>query len=156
VEDDPCRPVAMAAGEAAPTTLSAITEEAHVGRRTLATGRVRVTRTLRQHERLVELPAAVRSTVEVERVAIGRPVERPEPPRVEGDVTVIPVYEEVAIVTRQWILKEELRVRTVRHSEPQAPQPVTLRAQELDVQREDVASTAPDVVGTPQDKHNKT
>ena len=32
-------------------------------------------------------------------------------PRQEGDVLVIPVYEEVVTVQRKWVLKEEVRLR---------------------------------------------
>lgn len=152
--DDPCRPAATAAADTDVPTLPVISEDIHVGRHTVETARVRITRSLRTHEREVALPDAVRTAVEVERVPVGRPVERLEPPRVEGDVTIIPVYEEVAVVTRQWVLKEELRVRTVRRHEPQAAQRVSLQVHDVDVQREELRDAPPS--GAPVSTQNKT
>lgn len=67
-------------------------------------------------------------------VAINRPVAAPEPPREEGDVLVIPVYEEVVTVQRQWILKEEVRLRR-REVQTRHREQVVLRGEEAVVER---------------------
>jgi stress response protein YsnF len=72
--------------------------------------------------------------VDIEHVAINRPVESPEPPREEGDVLVIPVYEEVVTVQRQWILKEEVRLRR-REVQTRHREEVVLRGEEAVVER---------------------
>jgi stress response protein YsnF len=67
--------------------------------------------------------------VEIERVPIGRTVEVAPPIRQQGDVTIIPVVEEIVVVERQLVLKEEVRVRRVSTKE-QYHETVVLRQQE--------------------------
>jgi uncharacterized protein (TIGR02271 family) len=66
----------------------------------------------------------------VERVAINRVVAEPPPVRQEGDTLVIPVLEEVAVVERRLMLREEIRVRREEIAEP-FRQDVTLRTEEV-------------------------
>lgn len=75
-----------------------------------------------------------RETVEVERVPIGRPVGAVEPVREEDGVTVIPVYEEVLVVQKQLVLREEVRLTTRREPVP-GPATVALRRQRVEVER---------------------
>lgn len=74
--------------------------------------------------------------VEIERVAIGRPIDAIPADREEGDTTVIPVVEEVVVVHRQLVLREELRIRRVRVTEHHR-ETVSLRAQEAVIERID-------------------
>jgi stress response protein YsnF len=85
------------------------------------------------HDHLVD-EALARETVEIERVAIGQPVDAAPPVREEGDVTVISVVEEILVVERRLILKEELRVRRVRTTERHR-ETVTLREQQAVIER---------------------
>ncbi|MFD1693079.1 DUF2382 domain-containing protein [Azotobacter chroococcum] len=62
--------------------------------------------------------------------------------RQEGDVTVIPVLEEVLVVEKRLVLKEELRVRRVVHEEPHSV-PVTLRREQVTVERTPQKSRPP-------------
>ena len=106
-----------------------------VGRREVETGRVRV------HLTTTTEDAAVREVlreerVEVERVPIGREVATAPAVREEEDgaVLVVPVLEEVLVMERRLVLKEELwirRVSTNRTSE----QTVPLRRQTATVER---------------------
>lgn len=72
--------------------------------------------------------------IEIERVAIGRPVDAVPPVRQEGNTTVFSVVEEVVVVERRLVLKEEIRLRrmqtTERHRES-----VTLREQDAVIER---------------------
>ena len=117
------------------TVVSLAAETLRVGKRTVERGRVRLHKTVTERLETAEL-TLMREQVEVERVAINRPVEEAEPVRYEDDVMVIPRYEEVLVVSKQLMLVEELRVRTVR-SERREPQQVTLRREELSVERGD-------------------
>jgi stress response protein YsnF len=55
--------------------------------------------------------------------------------RTEGNVTIVPVLEEVLVVTKQLVLKEELDIR--RRVETETVEvPVTLRKQRAIVERE--------------------
>jgi stress response protein YsnF len=75
-----------------------------------------------------------RETVDVERVPIGREVDAVEPPHEDGGVTVIPVYEEVLVIRKQLVLREE--VRLTRRREPvSGPSHVARRRQRVEVDR---------------------
>lgn len=75
-----------------------------------------------------------RQSVEVERRPIGRIVDAVPPVREDGDTTVIPVVEEVLVVERRLVLKEEIYVRRVNSTE-RFHQVVTLREQRATIER---------------------
>jgi stress response protein YsnF len=75
---------------------------------------VRVRKTVESRD--VELEGqAVKEHVEVERVPVNRYVHAVPPPRTEGDVTIIPVVEEIVVVEKRLLLKEEVHVKKRRH-----------------------------------------
>jgi len=85
------------------------------------------------HDHLID-EAVAHERVEIERVAIGRPVDAVPPVREEGDTTVISVVEEVLVVERRLVLKEEIRLRRVRTIERHR-ETVTLREQQAVIER---------------------
>jgi uncharacterized protein (TIGR02271 family) len=104
-------------------------EELSISKRRLATRRVHASVVTREQE--VEVSETVeRETVEIERIPVGRPLERSPETRMEGDTLVIPVVEEVLKIERQLVLKEEIRIRRVRVSHTDH-QRVKIRAQEV-------------------------
>jgi stress response protein YsnF len=84
----------------------------HVDKRRVPTGRVRVHTKADVANQLVsqELKA---EQLDVCRVPINSYVEEAPSIRTEGDVTIIPILEEVLVVETKLLLKEELRVRRV-------------------------------------------
>src|SRR5262249_49784398 len=54
---------------------------------------------------------ALRDEVEVEHVPVGETVSERVAPHQEGDVLVVPVYEEQLVVTKRLILREEIHIR---------------------------------------------
>ena len=76
-------------------------------------------------------------TVVVERVPIGRYVDAIPAVREEGDCTILPVVEEVAVVVRRLLLREEVRFRRVRTSRHHV-ETVKLREQHAVVTREPI------------------
>ncbi len=110
-----------------------VEEQIEIGTRQVETGRVRITKTVRSHEETIDEPI-LQEQVNVERVAIGRPVSETPGVRYEGDTMIVPVMEEVVVVTTQLILKEELRITKTR-TERRDPQVVTLRNEEIAVER---------------------
>jgi stress response protein YsnF len=54
--------------------------------------------------------------------------------RQEGDVTIIPVVEEVVKIERHLVLKEEVHIRRVKHTE-RHQETITLRRQEAVISR---------------------
>jgi uncharacterized protein (TIGR02271 family) len=110
-----------------------LSEELAVSKEKHETGRVRVTTVTREREELVDELLA-REQVEVERVAVGKPVEAIPAVREEGDTIVVPIVEEALVVERRLILKEEVRLRRMRSTERHQER-VTLRKQEAVVTR---------------------
>ena len=66
----------------------------------------------------------------VERIPINREVSEVPAVRQEGDTLVIPVLEEIAVVERRMVLREEIRIHRHEIVEP-FRQDVTLRAEEV-------------------------
>ncbi len=110
-----------------------VEEQIEIGTRQVETGRVRITKTVRSHEETIDEPI-LQEQVNVERVAIGRPVSETPGVRYEGDTMIVPVMEEIVVVSTQLILKEELRI-TKTQTEIRDPQVVTLRSEEIAVER---------------------
>ena len=120
-------------GEADAAVVPVIAEELQVGRQSVETGRVRVTKLVREHEEVVDQPT-VTEEVTVERVPVDRFLDGPVGPRQEGETLIVPVVEEVLVVERRLRLKEEVRI-TRRVSQTRQPQTVMLRSQEVRVER---------------------
>lgn len=110
-----------------------IAEELLVDKREVAAGGVRLHKTVQERVATVDEPLA-REEVNVERIAVNRLVDAPIPIREEDGTLIIPLLEEVLLVEKRLILREELHVtrrRTVAHR----PQQVTLRREEVTVER---------------------
>jgi uncharacterized protein (TIGR02271 family) len=112
-----------------------VRERIDIDRRSVETGRVRVRKEVRERIARVEAPV-VKDRVRVERVAVGREVDPHDPPRTreEDDVLVIPVLEEVLVVERRLMLREELRVIRSRE-ETSVVQEVPLTEEHVVVER---------------------
>ncbi len=115
------------------TVIPVVVEEAEISKRVVETGRVRVVKRVRQREETVDEPL-FREEVRVERVPVNRPVEGPVEVREEGGVTIVPVVEEVLVVEKRLVLREEVRITRVRVEEHR-PQAVSLRSEEVEVDR---------------------
>jgi uncharacterized protein (TIGR02271 family) len=111
-----------------------IEEQLRVDVRVVESGRVRLTRHVT--ERLEEVaPELTREEVRVERVPVNRYVDGPVPPRMEGGTWVLSVLEEVLVVEKRTLLREELRVTKVRVPAASEPQVVALRRESVEVER---------------------
>jgi uncharacterized protein (TIGR02271 family) len=117
----------------AQTIMPVIKEQLKVGRTSVETGRVRVTKVVREQQEVVDEPSLAEEVV-VERVPVNRVVDVAPQPRQEGDTLVFPVLEEVIVVERRLMLKEEVRI-TKKISETRRPQTVTLRSEDVKIER---------------------
>ena len=126
-------PAAPMAGRQTVAVLPVVEERIVVSKRPVEGERVRVRVVTDEVAELARV--SLRSErIEVERVPVGRAVETAPPVREEDGVTIIPVLEEIVVVEKRLILKEELRLRRVpdtRHEE----QSITLRRQRAEVER---------------------
>ena len=108
-------------------------ERISVSKRRVDTGVVRVSRQTQERQELVDQLLA-RERVEVERVAVGKHVDKMPSVREEGDTLIVPVVEEVLVVEKRLFLKEEVRIKRV-HTEERHQEKVTVRKQEATVTR---------------------
>ncbi len=119
-----------------------IAEDLAVYKRAKTTARVRITKQVSEREVDVDEPVYWEE-VDVKRVPVNRFVEAPVEQRVEGDTLIIPVVEEVLVVSKRLKLVEELHVTKRQHAE-RAQKRFTLRREEVSVERtegtEDVAT----------------
>lgn len=127
-----------------PLVVPVVAEQLAVGTRTVDTGRG-----VRVHKTVVEQPVTIderlsRDEVEVRHVPVDRIVALEEAPanRYEGDTLIVPVLEEVLVVERRVRIKEELHITRIRHEE-RHQQEVTLKAEQVRVERFDESGTPP-------------
>jgi uncharacterized protein (TIGR02271 family) len=118
-----------------PLVLPVMAEALDVRTRRVETGRVRIHKTVQTREVLVDEPL-LREEVVIERVPVNRVVEGPIPVRYEGDTMILSLLEEVLVVETRLLLTEELHL-TKRRTETHQPACVTLRREEVTIERVD-------------------
>jgi uncharacterized protein (TIGR02271 family) len=116
-----------------PMVVPVLVEELDVQKRPVETGKVRITKVVHERETTVDEPLW-QDDVAITRVPIQRVVEGPVPVREENDTTIISVVEEVLVVEKRWMLREEIHIRQQR-IETHQPQRITLRSEEVQVER---------------------
>lgn len=119
-------------------TIPLIEEHLVLDKRVVETGKVRLHKTVQEFEQQLDEPLAV-NTFDVERVILNQVVESPPEIRQEGETTIYSLVEEQLVLSRQLVLKEEVRV-TRRVAERRDTQVVRLRRDHLTVEREDAES----------------
>ncbi len=128
-------PVATSASD---VIIPRVEEQLVIEKRTTETGRVRVTKTVVESPQTYDA-SIVHEDYVIERVPVNREVSAIEPARVEGDVTIISVYEEELVTTTRLMLREEIHLIKRRRVESrQGAMPI--RKHEVHVER----SGAPD------------
>ena len=115
-------------------TVPLMEERAQVEKRWATTGKVRV---VTHTETVEELARAVLDgeEVEIQTVELDQTIIGPVPSiRTEEGVTIIPVLEEVLVVEKRLVLKQEIRIRK-RPTSELVEIPVSLRKQRVKVER---------------------
>ena len=110
-----------------------VAETLDVQKRKVETGGVRIKKIVHEREEVVDEPL-IREEVQVKRVPINRVVDAPVPVRHVGNTMIISLLEEVLVVEKRLMLKEELHI-TKSEVETYKPQRVTLRSEEAVVER---------------------
>lgn len=133
--ENPAAPMQRPSGMDPAVSLKLHAEDITIQKRRVVSGTVQVQTVTRSRDRLVEEPLR-HERVEVERIAVDRQVDAVPPVRVEGDTTIVPVVEEVVVVERRLVLREEVHIRRLQvtgtHRET-----VALREQDVVVRRLD-------------------
>ncbi len=125
------------------TTIPVTEDQLIVDRRTVDVGTVKVTKSVDEREAVITEPV-IYDDVRVERRAVDQPVARNAVPkiRVEGDTTIVPVLEEVLVVEKRLVLREEVRITRVRRESP-ASQRTVVRREHVHVERSPAPATPP-------------
>ena len=133
--DETPTPPAIAGRDTVDATLviPVLRETARIETREVESGRVRVHTTVTERDEVVE--AILRQQdLHVERIPVGRVVDETPAVREEGGVVIIPVMEELLVVEKRLVLKEELRIRR-SHGERSVRETVRLRTEEVSIEQ---------------------
>lgn len=117
-----------------------IAEEVNVSVKTVETGGIRVHKTVREAVETIDEPI-IREHLDIERIEINQFVETAPSIRYEGDVMIVPVLEEVVVTQKRLLLREEIML-IKRREEISNPQQVTLRREEINLEKIDSDKTA--------------
>jgi len=113
--------------------LPVVQEELDIEKHTVESGRIRVNKRVETTESVIDEPLLVQS-YDIERTAVNRIVEEAPTPRYDGDTLVLPILEEVLVVEKRLILREEVRI-TPKREQVRDPQTHTLRREHVEVER---------------------
>lgn len=126
-------PATRAKSSEANDTIEIVEEVAVLSKRTVATGTLSVRTVTETFDEEVSADLSSSQAI-VDRVAIDRIVDEVPQTRTEGDVTIVPVFEEVLVVERRIRLVEELHIRHETTSQS-VRLPVAVRRQRAVVER---------------------
>lgn len=129
----PKKETAAGLREAKPSVIPVIQEQATVTKRVVETGKVRISKRVREYEEMVDVPH-FQEEVKVDRVPVEQFVDEAPVVRTEGDVTIIPVLEERYVLEKKLVLVEELHIRKER-KESHHPQTLKVLKEEVAVER---------------------
>ncbi len=125
-----------------------IEEQLQVETRIVETGTVRINKKVHEEEVNVDAPV-VYDNLDIERIPINEYVDTAPPAvRYEGDTMIVPILEEVVVVEKRLVLREELRI-TKRQVHTNVSKPVTLRKEEVTIERIDHRDDDQNPVHTP-------
>jgi uncharacterized protein (TIGR02271 family) len=110
-----------------------VQEEVRVQKEEVERARVVVNKIARERQETVDVPLT-EEHVHIERIPKNVVIDAPIPVRYEGDDVIISLVEEVLVVEKRLLLKEEVRI-TQEKKEVHKPQTVTLYSEEVKVER---------------------
>ncbi|GAB3200234.1 uncharacterized protein (TIGR02271 family) [Pontibacter aydingkolensis] len=116
-----------------------IEEQVDFDLQTVEKGKVRVSKLVHEEDVIVDVPFAYED-IDVQRVAKNLSIDSPPEVRYDGDTMIIPVIKEEVVIQKRLVLVEELHI-TKRRVEEHHPQQVTLRKEEVKVDRQENNTT---------------
>lgn len=114
-------------------SIPVIEEELEVQTRQVETGAVRVNKIVSEREEVID-QALSKERAKVERIPINRVVDEALNSRFENNTWIIPVYEEVVVVEKRLVLREEIRI-TKEISVEQHHERIPLRSETVTVDK---------------------
>ncbi len=85
--------------------------------------------------------------VSIERIPMNQVVQEPVAMRYEGQTLVIPLVEEVTVIEKRLVIREEVRITRLRKEEHH-PETVTLRSERVEITRPNTPLSSPQQPGT--------
>ncbi|MEJ8755663.1 YsnF/AvaK domain-containing protein [Pontibacter sp. H259] len=111
-----------------------IEEQAHVSKRVVESGKVRISKNVHEDEVLIDVPI-VHEEVDVQRIPINQYVDQAPPAvRYEGDKMIVTVLREELVLVKRIKVVEELHIIN-RKVEEHNTQPISLRREEINIER---------------------
>lgn len=124
----------LEAENSARITIPVIEEQIVVDKKVVETGQVTFSKKIKEFVEAVEIPLSQEEVV-IKRVSKNELVDvMPPSSRYEGDVMIVSVLKEVAVVEKRMMLVEEIHISKIK-SEKTETQEVTLRKEEVNVTR---------------------
>jgi uncharacterized protein (TIGR02271 family) len=115
------------------TILPVVQEDLEIERRVVESGRIRVNKKVETTESVVDEPL-VHESYDIRRISVNRIIDDAPKPHYEGDTLVLPILEEVLVVEKRLVLREEVRI-TPKREEVRDPQTHSLRREHVEVER---------------------
>ena len=110
-----------------------VEETLRIEKREFESGRVLVHKTVTERDEVAEVLLRQQDLI-VERVPIGRTVSEAPQTRQDGDTLIVPILEEILVVEKRLVLREELHIR--KHSSERTEQhKVRLRAEHVEIEQ---------------------
>jgi uncharacterized protein (TIGR02271 family) len=117
--------------------ISVLEEKVEVGKRVIEKAKIRVTKTVDERVESYDIPLFSEEIV-VKRVPKNELVETmPEGIRYEGDIMIIPVLKEVAVIEKRIMLVEEIHVSKYKYDKTETRQ-VVVRKEKVSVERTEI------------------
>lgn len=114
-----------------------VEETVEVGKKVIEKAKVRVSKTVNHNIESYDIPLSSEEIV-VKRVPKNELVDKvPEGIRYEGDIMIIPVLKEVAVIEKRIMLVEEIHVSKYKYNKVETRE-ITVRKEEVHVERTEI------------------
>ena len=117
-----------------------VEERVVISKQSVPTAKIRLRTEVEQYEQTISESLAVR-TFDVERIVLNAVVDSVPTVRQEGETTIYPLVEERLVLTKELVLKEEIRV-TRRDTARLDTRTIHLQRETMTVEREALGSVA--------------
>lgn len=110
-----------------------LAEQLKIARQKVLTGGVRVHKTVSERTETINEPT-LKEEMEIQRIPVNQFITEPPAVRYEGDVMILPLMEEVLVVEKKLVLREEIRI-TKRRNTLRNPQQYVVRREEATLEQ---------------------
>ena len=113
-------------------SLNVLQEQVNIDKKIVESGKVVIHKKVHKEDKDVEVPVS-HEEVEIKKVTVNKYVTEAPDVRYEGNITIIPVIKEVAVIEKKLLLVEEIHV--IKHVvEKTEEHVVPLRKEEIQVE----------------------